>query len=67
MKTKKFDKKLSLKKNTIADLDGSEMNNLLGGVTTDTFTTDTISMYITCAKFCSRNTCGSYDTRCTDC
>lgn len=67
MRTKKFDKKLSLKKNTIADLGRSEMNNVLGGVTADTFTTNTISMYITCAKFCSRNTCGSIDTHCTVC
>jgi len=32
MKTKKFNKRLSLNKKTIADLNGKEMKNAIGGV-----------------------------------
>jgi natural product precursor len=48
MKTKKFNKKLNLSKNTIANLDNGKMNGIKGGITGDTRCPWTVCEYTKC-------------------
>jgi natural product precursor len=61
MKNKNFNKKLVLNKKTIVDLDNTEMNNLRGGVETETPTI--------CRTRCVSNcdTCPTVGLRTCDC
>lgn len=57
MKTKKLDKKLSLKKSTVSHLDNKDLNHVKGGV---------VPTGITCPGHCNTFiTCGP--TKCTLC
>jgi hypothetical protein len=56
MKTRKFDKKLVLSKETVADLTGNEMRAVYGGLATDYYVskcvTDCLSCYPTNQSKC---------------
>jgi len=58
MKTKKIDKKLSLNKKTVADLNGKEMNDAFGGISGPRacFTIVIIT--------CGPNSCGPGNSNC---
>ncbi len=54
MKTKKFDRKLSINKSTVTDLQRSEMNNVKGGRVTwiQGCTNIYCNTVISCIKYC---------------
>ncbi len=58
MKTKTFNKKLSLKKKTVANLDNKEMQGIYGGETAER---------TVCITRCAPSDCMCTMTRCTIC
>jgi len=72
MKTKKFPKKLSLNKKTVASLDFSQMNGLIGGATIrcGTFTAYTQCEVTQCVETCPgcpTNSCPPQTATCVSC
>lgn len=68
MKTKKFNTKLVLNKETIADLGNNEMKDVYGGDDTNGDTVTGTYIWVFCSKICSRNACGTLPgTDCTAC
>lgn len=73
MKTKKFNKKLELNKQTVADLRNDEMKNAKGGAFTDDFTCNTCftapemtcNTYSHCThtalQWCTQSDCRTFD------
>ncbi len=67
MKTKKFNKKLTLNKKTVVNLDSSNMNGVQGGIVETYYTcpTNLTHCRTRCATYCPL--CPSLDTACPDC
>ncbi len=67
MKAKKFNKKLSLNKKTVANLNNGQMNDVLGGVHKTTTTApfcqfscvDTCRITCDCTETCTCSECGT--------